>query len=605
MANRNDLIIWDADVYGAPDDYNAQSLHLARLLAEQAAEPSKKLLAFARDIEQQGKSKNFPPAIARYLTNFEAKVKASNTAAYCFNLPEYNWYSLVKIVLKTAKKHGLVLLGEELVLVLLANGSITPPQSEEYWLQALDERKRKNDFPETLDEFHDLLTERMGALLATHDFILETNNVEDNDEIYMTYIRKISEGHHEISLHCQGGDSEFELMSFFTIVENTMIEIAKKSDFQYSMISGGGVWLEIAKILPHQESKFRINNIEAFEELVFALKQTSLKWSDSALDIQGIDALINGDTDKRVRESAHQDLFMPYALIVARLAGNPDFEHLAVSLSPQSSKKSWPANTKSPNAWPNLVQYLRDNVRPFVGIITTEPEYHNDLANTLIEFAQLFKTTMTELLKPHSFEYFYGASPETLTDAKEFQLTFIRNLSNSSHKLIFDCFHKNGEFIFTSVNLQLFERETSSVLSNIGCHNWSTGWILLNIAQTLDSNQYSFVVNDKKSFEEFVLLIKQSAVVWSNSSVDFKGIDALFNGDIDERVKKRVHHVDYMPHALIAARLANNPQFENLAISLAPTQHDTKRWPAPAKIDPFETWPKLVQYLRDEVKPLA
>lgn len=170
MSNRNDLIIWDADVYGAPDDYNAQSLHLARLLAEQAAEPSKKLLAFARDIEQQIKSKNFPPAIARYLTNFEVKVKASNTAAYCLNLPEYNWYSLIKIVLKIAKKHGLILLGEELVLVLLANGSITPPQSEEYWLQALDERKRKNDFPETLDEFHDLLTERMGALLATHDF---------------------------------------------------------------------------------------------------------------------------------------------------------------------------------------------------------------------------------------------------------------------------------------------------------------------------------------------------------------------------------------------------------------------------------------------------
>jgi hypothetical protein len=185
MSNRNDLIIWDADVYGAPDDYNAQSLHLARLLAEQAAEPSKKLLAFARDIEQQIKSKNFPPAIARYLTNFEVKVKASNTAAYCLNLPEYNWYSLIKIVLKIAKKHGLILLGEELVLVLLANGSITPPQSEEYWLQALDERKRKNDFPETLDEFHDLLTERMGALLATHDFILDTNTVEDNDELCM------------------------------------------------------------------------------------------------------------------------------------------------------------------------------------------------------------------------------------------------------------------------------------------------------------------------------------------------------------------------------------------------------------------------------------
>ena len=574
MSNRNDLIIWDADVYGAPDDYNAQSLHLARLLAEQAAEPSKKLLAFTRDIEQQSKARNFPPAIARYLSNFDARVKASNTAAYCFNLPEYNWYGLVKIVLKTAKKHGLVLLGEELVLVLLANGSITPPQSEEYWLQALDERKRKNDFPETLDEFHDLLTERMGALLATRDFILETNTVEDNDEVCMEYIRKKSLVNHKICFYCQGGDSYFKVDTYFTIAEENMIQIAKKSDYQ---LAGDSISLYISGILAPKE----IEDWESFEELMLVFKQIVLKWSDSALDIKGIDALINGDTDERVRNIVHEKWDIPYALIVARLADNPNFEHLAASLSPQSSKKSWPAKTKSRYTCPNLVQYLRDNVRPFVGIITTEPEYHNDLANTLIEFAQLFKTTMTELL------------------------TFIRNLSNSSHKLIFDCFHKNGEFIFTSVNLQLFERETSSVLSNIGCHNWSTGWILLNIAQILDSNQHSFVVNDKKSFEELLLLIKHSAVVWSNTAVDIKGIDILFNGDIDERVKKRVHHFAYMPHALIAARLANNSQFDTLAMTLAPIKDDNKIWRAPAKIDPFEAWPKLVQYLRDEVKPLV
>jgi hypothetical protein len=239
MANRNDLIIWDAEIYGEPDDYNAQSLHKARLLTEQPAEPSKKLLAFARDIEQQSKSKNIPQTLARYLTNFEAKVKASNTAAYCFNLPEYNWYSLVKILLKTAIKHGLVLLSEELVLVLLADGSIVPDHSEEYWLQALDEKKRKNDFPETLDEFHNLLTERMGALLAKHDFILDRNTVEDNDSVYMEYIRKISSVYHKISFDFQGGDSQFKLVSYFRLAENTMIEIAKKSDFQYSMVGGG------------------------------------------------------------------------------------------------------------------------------------------------------------------------------------------------------------------------------------------------------------------------------------------------------------------------------------------------------------------------------
>jgi hypothetical protein len=93
-----------------------------------------------------------------------------------------------------------------------------------------------------------------------------------------------------------------------------------------------------------------------------------------------------------------------------------------------------------------------------LALLPTEPEYHNDLANTLIEFAQLFKTTMTELLKPHGFEYYYGASPETLTDAKEFQLTFIRNLSNSSHKLILIVFIKMVN-LFLRVSISNYSKE--------------------------------------------------------------------------------------------------------------------------------------------------
>lgn len=351
-----------------------------------------------------------------------------------------------------------------------------------------------------------------------------------------------------------------------------------------------------------KESFFTINSWENFEELLLIIQQSALKWSDAAQDIKGMDALLNGNIDNRVKQSVHQFTYMPYALVVARLADNPNFESLAISLSPQSSKKSWPANTKSPN----LVQYLRDNVRPFVGIITTEPEYQNGLANTLVEFYQLFKTQMTELLTPYGFEYFYGASAETLANQQDFHLEFIRKLSNSSHKLTFDCYHKNGEFIFTNVSLKLVERDTSPIMDKVDCHYWNMGgWILLNITQILDSNKYSFIINNKKSFDEFLLLIKQSAVVWSNSALDVMGIDALFNGDVDERVKKRVHHFEYMPHALIAARLANNPQFEELAISLAPIQNDSKSWPAPAKIAPFEAWPKLVKYLREEVKPLV
>lgn len=367
MSNRHDVIIWDADIYGAPNDYNSQTLAKAQALIKQPAEASQKLLAFARDVEQQGKSNDIPPVIARYLTNFEARVKAANTAAYCFNLPEYNWHSLVKILLKTAKKHGLALFDEEIVLVLLPNGSITPQHSEKYWLQILDAPKNENAFPETLSEFYQLLKTRAGELLAEHDFILEEDNlVEDDDEFYIKYIRQTSSGNHQFSFGCSGGDGAFQLEAYFTLFNNNMIKIGIQSDYQYSLNGGGGITLLLAKIIAN-EGWFTINNWEAFEELSLILKESALKWSDAAQDIKGMDALLNGDVDNRVRKSVHQCRYMPYALIIARLADNPNFEKLAEILAPVAGDgKSWIANIKSYDAWPKLVQYLRDEVKPLI-----------------------------------------------------------------------------------------------------------------------------------------------------------------------------------------------------------------------------------------------
>ena len=60
-----------------------------------------------------------------------------------------------------------------------------------------------------------------------------------------------------------------------------------------------------------------------------------------------------------------------------------------------------------------------------------------------------------------------------------------------------------------------------------------------------------------------------------------------------------------MPHCLIVARLTNNPQFEELCINLGAFGEGSKRdWGANASARESE-WPKLVKYLREEVKPLV
>lgn len=115
-----------------------------------------------------------------------------------------------------------------------------------------------------------------------------------------------------------------------------------------------------------------------------------------------------------------------------------------------------------------------------------------------------------------------------------------------------------------------------------------------------------FTIHNMESFEKLLFSLKQTALTWSNTARDVKGIDMLFNGDVDKRVTKNVHHRLYMPYCLIAARLANNPNFEKLAVSLGTYGAGSGRvWGKFSYVKVAEAWPKLVQYLRDEVKPLV
>lgn len=84
-----------------------------------------------------------------------------------------------------------------------------------------------------------------------------------------------------------------------------------------------------------------------------------------------------------------------------------------------------------------------------------------------------------------------------------------------------------------------------------------------------------------------------------------KGLDLLLNGDLAPSIRDGAQHRFYMPHCLIIARLANNPQFEELCTSLGTYGEGSNRsWGPNTSVRETE-WPKLVKYLREEVKPLV
>jgi|JI9StandDraft_2_1071091.scaffolds.fasta_scaffold184453_1 hypothetical protein len=160
----------------------------------------------------------------------------------------------------------------------------------------------------------------------------------------------------------------FKLGIRFTIIEDNMIAIAQKSDFSFSMIGGGGISFQVLEA--KKIKKTCINNWEIFNELLNLLEDSVLRWSDNIEDINGIDALINGDIDIDVKNEVYSYLYTPYALIVAWLVNNPSFDELAVNLGTYgaNSGRTWGkfSHTKVAEAWPKLVQYLRDEVKPLV-----------------------------------------------------------------------------------------------------------------------------------------------------------------------------------------------------------------------------------------------
>ena len=370
MGNRHTAIIWDADVYGTPKDYDANTLEQAEVLTNQEVAPSAKLLAFARDVEVYSQNNNLDPVVLRYLRNFEKKVIAANTAAYCIDLPEYQWRSLLKILIEAAQTHKLVLFDEQLVLLLLPDGSILPAHTARSWQDTLEELENESGFPQTLMEFHRLITTRIGELLSEYGFVLSKDYTNYKDGLNLEYLRKTPSGFHLFAICGDGGDGEFKMGAFLRIAQDNMIAICRQSDFQYSMGGGGGVLLDIPIILFKHEDSFQVINWDGFEDLLLKLRQSPLMWSDAAQGIKGIDALFNGDIDSRVKNEVQHSVYAPYALIAAHLAGNPNFDELAISLGRygKDSGKFWGKfNYATVSAgWPKLVKYLREEVKPLV-----------------------------------------------------------------------------------------------------------------------------------------------------------------------------------------------------------------------------------------------
>ena len=606
------MFIWDAKIYGIENGYSA-ILKQAQALAQQQAEPSLSLLRFADTAYRHSDLENLEPAVMEFLQHLEARIISSKTAAFRVSLADHKPHgqSLLHILMIEAIKHGLVLCDEVAELVILPDGSIWSID-----LQLIAHLKSSSKFPVTTKRFHQLIQRDVGNLLIKHGFLAGGQESLPGDEFEVRYDKAISMGKLSLFIGFDRKMESFEPSLDFRIIEDHMIAIAQKSDFKYPMTLGGGVPLNVFPILKLRGDEFRIDGWGKFEELLCLLRESVLRWSDAVRDIKDIDALLNGDMDEAVKSNVYSYLYTPYALIAARLAGNPNFEELALNLGtygPDSGRTWGMFGYSAAVAWPKLVNYLREEIKPLAdwpndftlpsqcqkNELPSSIEDTNGFPITRVQFHELFNMKIEALLFEHGFILI-----EKSGVASYFSVEYEKNICKGKFFLEISCEEKNG--FIPAVNFSLIEDNMIAIAqkSDFQYSMRLGGGIVLNLNGVLQLKE-QHCINNHKTFEEFVVLLKQSILKWSDAVKDIKSIDALINGDIDEAVKNEVHSSRYSPFALIAARLAGNPNFDELAVSLGTYGAGSGRaWGKFSDAEVAVAWPKLVKYLREEVKPL-
>ena len=355
MANRHDVIIWEAEAYGIPANFD-EALNMAETLSEQSVSViSEKVLAFAKDIEKIAKKNVKEESYWQRYTELVKKIKQKSTAAYVIAMPEGVGSDFVlKEVVEAAVRHHLVAADEEVLTIFLPHNEFLPPSQENWWWAFVDHLEN-DDFPKNVKQFEKYCMPLVDAIFAKYGFTEKRLFGEQ-----LRYVRDFK--NFSISMEFVYGQnrSGFGLGSHAYINSTDISLIYHKFDFvkpdymNHISIGFNNTF----------EPKYNMTSVNTMAELRFMLQREEriVALMSGIQDLISLDNLINGDTYPSIRDSLQHSARAPHCAILGRLADNPNFESLVDKLDKITG---WQINTPAKAIeWPKLTQYLREEVQP-------------------------------------------------------------------------------------------------------------------------------------------------------------------------------------------------------------------------------------------------
>lgn len=353
------IALWDPRRFGPePADF-AAACQMYVKLAEAPDEPNNTFAIFAQRIQSHvriylGKDE----VLMHMFGHFLEVAQSCRRALFVIDMPANARSELLPLMATTASALGLVLFDEGSGLVLTPQGVLEAP-----WREGIktDARKEESsDFPTKLADFKKKALLDLNAFFNKHGFL--EGKILRYGEYQDVLQREVVGGVQQISFVIESKYGDFFTHIYVSVdspaVASVWDAFGVRPQFR-------PVYFNVGSVFYGQE--LCIKSWADWDDVMHCFEQKLMPVLDRAVDIQGMDAVVNGDEFPDVRDrGAWLMKRQPNALIIARLAGNPCYADLISILRDSSIKHATGEyREKLLNEFERLVSHL-ESVSPLV-----------------------------------------------------------------------------------------------------------------------------------------------------------------------------------------------------------------------------------------------
>lgn len=353
------LELWDSNRDGIPTNFD-KAVAIATSLRRQPAALTPALIEF-NQYYYDYLVKNQENIDSPYFVENQLRHKSDDWpfALLVVDLPDYGWEPMLKELVSIANQLGLVVFSNDFASFFLPNGKIFPPSRKKIWQGFNEFLEKEQDFPTTRKAFTKLAHPMVDIIIRRHGFEPFIDDYPDKDYPFerFDYQKEISNlGTAKIHVEYRGGIHEFQICIGFFFFSNKVYDIYSQLNFNKNIKGCFSVSLSQDFIDRYKSSLWNIADKIALAERLVLLNKVMTNIFGNLKTIKDLDDLVNGNACEPVKRKI-RDYWMctQHALIIARLANNPEFEQLAIDLQQKGTFIE---------EWPKFVKFLREEIQP-------------------------------------------------------------------------------------------------------------------------------------------------------------------------------------------------------------------------------------------------